>query len=42
MLPTSGTFNFQSIQIELIIREAFEKVGIPGEFNWTIYFRCKR
>jgi len=32
MLPTSGTFNFQSIQIELIIREAFEKVGIPGEF----------
>lgn len=32
MLPTSGTFNFQSIQIELIIREAFEKIGIPGEF----------
>lgn len=32
MLPTSGTFNFQSIQIELIIREAFEKIGISGEF----------
>lgn len=32
MLPTSGTFNFQSIQIELIIREAFEKIGILGEF----------
>ena len=33
MLPTSGTFNFQSIQIELIIREAFERIGIPGEFT---------
>ncbi len=32
MLPTSGTFNFQSISIELIIREAFEKIGISGEF----------
>ena len=32
MLPTSGTFNFQSIQIELIIREAFERIGILGEF----------
>lgn len=32
MLPTSGTFNFQSIEIELIIREAFERVGITGEF----------
>lgn len=32
MLPTSGTFNFQSIEIELIIREAFEKIGISGEF----------
>lgn len=32
MLPTSGTFNFQSIQIELIIREAFERIGIIGEF----------
>lgn len=32
MLPTSGTFNFQSIPIELIIREAFEKIGISGEF----------
>jgi hypothetical protein len=32
MLPTSGTYNFQSIQIELIIREAFERIGISGEF----------
>ncbi len=32
MLPTSGTFNFQSISIELIIREAFEKIGLSGEF----------
>lgn len=32
MLPTSGTFNFQSIEIELIIREAFERIGILGEF----------
>lgn len=32
MLPTSGTFNFQSIQIELIIREAYERLGILGEF----------
>jgi len=32
MLPTSGTFNFQSIQIELIIREAYERIGILGEF----------
>lgn len=32
MLPTSGTFNFQSIQIDLIIREAFERIGISGEF----------
>ena len=29
---TSGTFNFQSIQVELIIREAFERIGILGEF----------
>ena len=32
MLPTSGTYNFQSIQVELIIREAFERIGILGEF----------
>ena len=32
MPSTSGTFNFQSIQIELIIREAFERIGILGEF----------
>lgn len=32
LLPTSGTFNFQSIQIELLIREAFERIGILGEF----------
>jgi hypothetical protein len=31
MLPTSGTYNFQSIQTELIIREAFENIGILGE-----------
>jgi hypothetical protein len=32
MAPTSGTFNFQSIQVELIIREAYERLGILGEF----------
>lgn len=32
MPATSGTFNFQSIQVELIIREAFERIGIVGEF----------
>lgn len=32
MLPTSNTFNFQSIQVELIIREAYERIGILGEF----------
>lgn len=32
LLPTSGTYNFQSIQIELLIREAFENIGILGEF----------
>lgn len=32
MASTSGTFNFQSIQIELIIREAYERLGILGEF----------
>lgn len=31
MLPTSGTFNFQSISIELILREAFERIGIGAE-----------
>lgn len=32
LLPTSGTYNFQSIQVELLIREAFENIGIFGEF----------
>ncbi len=32
MAPTSGTYNFQSIQVELIIREAYERIGILGEF----------
>jgi hypothetical protein len=32
MPSTSGTFNFQSVQIELLIREAFERIGISGEF----------
>jgi hypothetical protein len=32
MPATSGTFNFQSIQVELIIREAFERIGILGEY----------
>jgi hypothetical protein len=32
MLPTSGTYNFQSVQVELLIREAFERIGITGEF----------
>src|SRR4051812_24239627 len=31
MLATSGTFNFQSVQIELIIREAYERIGISGD-----------
>jgi len=31
MPATSGTFNFQSIQAELIIREAYERLGILGE-----------
>lgn len=30
---TSGTYNFQSVQIELLIREAFERLGILGEFT---------
>lgn len=31
MPSTSGTYDFQSIEIELIIREAFERIGIAGE-----------
>lgn len=31
MPNTSGTYDFQSIEIELIIREAFERIGIAGE-----------
>lgn len=33
MPSTSGTYNFQSVQIELLIREAFERIGILGEFT---------
>jgi hypothetical protein len=32
MPGTSGTYNFQSIQVEILIREAFERIGISGEF----------
>jgi len=32
MHNTSGTYDFQSIEVELIIREAFERIGISGEF----------
>ena len=32
MPSTSNTFNFQSIQVELLIREAFERIGILGDF----------
>jgi len=32
MPSTSGTYNFQTIEVELIIREAFERIGILGEF----------
>ncbi len=32
MLPTSGAYNFQSIPIDLIIREGFENIGITGDF----------
>lgn len=32
MPVTSGTYNFQVIEVELIIREAFERIGILGEF----------
>jgi hypothetical protein len=31
-MATSGTYNFQSVQIELLIREAYERIGILGEF----------
>lgn len=31
-MATSGTYNFQSVQVELLIREAFERIGITGEF----------
>ncbi len=30
-MATSGTYNFQTLQIELLIREAFERIGIVGE-----------
>jgi hypothetical protein len=36
MLPTSGTYNFQSVQVEILIREAFERIGITGEFLDTL------
>lgn len=32
MPTTSGSYNFQVIEVELIIREAFERIGILGEF----------
>lgn len=32
LLPTSSTYNFQSIEVELLIREAFENIGVFGEF----------
>lgn len=32
MPVTSGNYNFQSIEVELLIREAFERIGILGEF----------
>lgn len=32
MPSTSGRYNFQIIEVELIIREAFERIGILGEF----------
>jgi hypothetical protein len=31
MLPTSDSYNFQSVQVEILIREAFERLGITGE-----------
>lgn len=33
MPSTSGNYNFQSVQIELLIREAYERIGILGEFT---------
>jgi hypothetical protein len=33
MLSTSGVYNFQSISAELIIREAYERIGILGDFT---------
>lgn len=32
MAELSGTYNFQSVQIELLIREAYENIGIAPEF----------
>lgn len=32
MPATSGTYNFQSVQVEILIREAYERIGILGEF----------
>lgn len=32
MAVTSGTYNFQSVQLELLIREAYERIGILGEY----------
>jgi hypothetical protein len=32
-LPTSETYNFQSVQVEILIRDAFERIGILGEFT---------
>ncbi len=31
-LPTSGTYNALSITAEIVIRDAFENIGIPSEF----------
>lgn len=31
-MATSGTYNFQLVQVELLIREAYERIGILGEF----------
>ena len=32
MQQLSGTYNFQSVQVELLIREAYENIGIAPEF----------
>lgn len=32
MPETSGTYNFQSVNVEILIRQAFRKIGISGEF----------